>query len=288
MGVYYSHYLIPSDNTMRPEPDRITMLIETWLARKFILPHQDVPAQQQNQRGTGTAAVAGRFITRPSSRPTEHSKTGQPRAGFWTKLWGQRPETSVPDPWTPFLFPPIGESLSALAKPNTIIEWNAHPDALYPMQTVPQYRDIPSPNITIEISEDFMNPATDPYGTSDGGPAKQIKGICRCGHDLAYEDEDGRFSGRRIRHVCPACGLAFRPQDQLAELVDDVTGSRIPQPGGLCYRFAIVLDFGKELPAYVRDANGELVDSKPKVTDLFMNTCTAALGVELNEFGYYS
>ncbi|MBX9774666.1 MAG: hypothetical protein K2Y71_09645 [Xanthobacteraceae bacterium] len=285
MGVYYCHYLIPRDNTMRPEPDRIAMLIGAWLAQGFVLPQQNFPEQQQHQPDTGTAAVGGRFITRPPfGRPTEYSEAAQPRPGFWARLLGQRPEPGAPDPWTPFLFPPIGETLSALARTNTIIEWNAHPDALYPMQTVPQSRDIPSPNVTIDISEDFMNPSTDPYGTSDGVPAKQIAGICRCGHDLAYQDEDGRFAGSRIRRVCPACGLAFRPQEQLAELVDDATGNRIPQPGGLCYRFAIILDFGKELPVY---ANGELVESKPKVTDLFMNTCTAALGVELNEFGYY-
>jgi hypothetical protein len=141
--------------------------------------------------------------------------------------------------------------------------------------------------LIIEVSDDFINPHSDVYGV--GGDTKQVKPICACGHNLEYTDTEasGWFAEMKIRKNCPLCGLAFRPQDQVAEIAD-ANGKKSPQPGGLCNRFGIIIDFNKEFPLYVRGADGELVDATPKVSDFFLDTCTAALGVELNEFGYYT
>jgi hypothetical protein len=56
----------------------------------------------------------------------------------------------------------------------------------------------------------------------------------------------------------------------------------------LCNRFGIIIYFGKEFPGYKLGSNGELMDAVPSVAKDFLDTCTAALGFELNEFGYYS
>jgi hypothetical protein len=95
------------------------------------------------------------------------------------------------------------------------------------------------------------------------------------------------FEGAKVRRICPECGAAFRPQDQIADIVDGATGDKTPQPGGMCYRFAIVLDFDKDHPLFAQNADGERVDATPRVTSRFMDVCRTALGIELNEFSDY-
>ena len=64
----------------------------------------------------------------------------------------------------------------------------------------------------------------------------------------------------------------------MAEIRDGADGTISKLPGGLCNRFAIIVD----APTGVR------VDAAPKVTDIFLQTCVTVLGIELREFGYYS
>jgi hypothetical protein len=47
MGVNYSHYLIPRDNTVRPDPDRIVALIEAWIEKGFVVRPESVLAHDQ-------------------------------------------------------------------------------------------------------------------------------------------------------------------------------------------------------------------------------------------------
>jgi hypothetical protein len=37
MGVWYCRYLIPQDNTIRPQPDLIATLIEAWLENRYVI-----------------------------------------------------------------------------------------------------------------------------------------------------------------------------------------------------------------------------------------------------------
>jgi hypothetical protein len=300
MGVYYSHYLIPRDNTVRPQPDRIVALVEAWLAHGFIgRPSEGTAPDEKNSgehRSDGLTSQTGARFTTISLRETREQERASelpPRPGFWLqllKLLGAEPYVAPPfRPWprTPFAVPPVGESLSALAKPCLLIRWEGDRRAACPMQTVPDlsaYDTMPPPAPTLEIrlSDDFENCHTDGYGV--GGDSRQVIGRCRCGCNLEYESAGLSFEGRTIHRICPQCGAAFRPQDQIADIVDE-NGNKTPQPGGMCYRFAIVVDCGKDHPLYVQDSGGELVATTPKVSDAFMNVCSAALGVELNEFG---
>jgi hypothetical protein len=280
MGVTYSHYLIPQDNTVRPEPDRIIDLIHAWTEKGFI-----VPASGQASQATA------RFMTEQSPQEAvEQKQAAKPLSGFWARLWGKRtPMPHRPDPWKPFSVPPTGEALLALAKPNTVIRWKGNSNAVYPMRTLTELvsqGDHRFPHsLTIEMSDDFLNVNTDPYGV--GEDTRQVNPICTCGCGLGYEDKMGWSTSQRIRQICPSCGSAFRPQDQLAEVVDGATGKKTSQPGGLCNRFAIVIDFGKEWPLYLPGTNGELLESTAKASDVFLETCSTALGIELNEFSLY-
>jgi hypothetical protein len=291
MGVYYSHYLIPRDNTVRPQPDQVVALIDAWIEKEFVAYPDDI--RQQNQPATIRGRPIARFATEDSYAACNllREQTPKPRQGFLARLLGLTPPWSPPpDPFMPFLVPPEGDSLAALAAPYALIHWRANPKATYPLQTIS--REISKddfgfyPDLNIELSDDFINPNTDNYGGRDGD-ARQVQPICSCGHDLHYDGPAGCLGTDRIRRVCPACGQDFRPQDRPAEIRNGEDGTISVQPGGLCNRFGIIIDFGKMAPMYRPDSKGDFVYATPKVTSLFLQTCITALGIELNEFGYY-
>jgi hypothetical protein len=55
----------------------------------------------------------------------------------------------------------------------------------------------------------------------------------------------------------------------------------------MCYRFAIVIDCGKDHPLYVRDENGQFIETKSKISGGFMGVCSATLGIKLKELGHW-
>jgi hypothetical protein len=297
MGVYYSHCLIPKDNTIRPAPDRIVALVEGWVANGFVVDPENLSAQEAERRDRPMAETGACFKTEPPlASPVKEEPHPEPAKTFWSRLFGspQKPvRPPEPNPKRPFSIPPVGDSLAALSQPYALIEWAANPNAIYPMQTLTQaigeghldadgHPDFPH-ELRIELSEDFVNPRTDSYGD-----AKQIEAICGCGRDLSYQGKAAWSGTDRIFRACPDCGLFFRPQDHPAEIVDGETGEAILQPGGLCHRFAIIIDFGKDFPIYIRNASRDLVVAKPRASDLFLSTCSTALGFELKGTDDYS
>jgi hypothetical protein len=59
------------------------------------------------------------------------------------------------------------------------------------------------------------------------------------------------------------------------------TGAKYEERGGLCYRFAIVIDCGKEMPFSEENRD-------PRAHRGFKETCRAALATELYEASHYS
>jgi hypothetical protein len=289
LGVYYSHYLIPKDNLIRPEPCRIVTLIEAWVEKGFVVRQENGSGRGPQRSNDSVTASGARFITSSSSGiAVEYEPEPRPQRRLWRRIWGKAQKAPPLHSWKPFSVPPVGESLSALSMPNSLIQWEGNSIATFPLQTLTEavfQSDFRFPHsLSIELSDDFINLDTDAYGVG----ATQVSAVCNCGCNLGYEGSLGYFVFDRIRRICPACGCAFRPQDQIAEVVDGSNGAKFPQPGGLCHRFGIVVYFSKEHPLYVPDPNGELVEALPKVTSIFMETCRTALGVELNEFSYYA
>jgi hypothetical protein len=287
MGINYSHSIIPRDNAARPEPERVVALIDAWIEKGFVVPPETEQAQHPSQSTRRKSQTGARFMTSPllEAALNQQQAPERPR-GFWARLSGKARKPPRPEPWMPFSVPPAGDQLLVLAHPCALIEWDGDPRATYPMQTMTEAMargDDQWPHqLIIELSDDFTNPHTDPFG----GGAKQVDPTCNCGCNLAYEDTLGWLATEKIRRVCPACGRIFRPEDQVAEIVNGITGARSPQSGGLCSRFAIIASFGKEWARYMGDQEGKNL-SEPKATRLFLDTCGAALGIELNEFSYY-
>jgi len=71
MGVYYSHYLIPSDNTIRPTPERIIALLEAWVEERFIVGPDTLPPREIAARDRPMAETGACFRTEPPLPLTE-------------------------------------------------------------------------------------------------------------------------------------------------------------------------------------------------------------------------
>lgn len=239
MGVYYSHYLIPRDNTVRPSADRIAALIKAWIEKGFVIQPQTVLETDTPYNPFAPSGAC--FVARlPTGEILKRERPPAPPKGFWQQLM-RGTEKPLPyfDERLSFPVPPVGQALSALEALYAVIFWQRSPQAAYPLQTLTYSvaeDDLQFPHkFIIEISYDFLHPRTDSYAE-----AKQINPICACGNNLGYEDTpslNGWLAGQKIRRVCPVCGVVFRPQDQVAEVVNGFDGSKRPQPGGLCNRF---------------------------------------------------
>jgi len=290
MGVNYSHLLIAKDNDFRPEQSQITALIEAWIESGFIIPPEMLSEKERLWSHTGA-----RIVTKPSLiDPPIPSEAPKPRPGMWAKVFpfltGERPRPRVDRfPPRPFSIPPVGESLAALLEPVVYIDWKPNGRATYLFQTS-TFKDQNGARITayplrITLTDDFQNPPLDGYADE---PLRHINGRCGCGANLEYWEYEF------IRRICPQCGAAFRPQDQVAE-TKDVGGSKIAITGGACHRFSIDIRCEKDAPIAVTgpsgedvfDSNGQLMISDPKVSVAFMAKSAEALGIELQEIGVW-
>jgi len=67
----------------------------------------------------------------------------------------------------------------------------------------------------------------------------------------------------RLRDHCPSCGRPFGPSGRIARGRDPMALAPCTIPGGITYRFALMIDCGKSLPitlAPTNRLNPELVD----------------------------
>jgi hypothetical protein len=73
---------------------------------------------------------------------------------------------------------------------------------------------------------------------------------CACGEQLAYWTGWAHGVGsQRIHHKCPNCGRGFDPSGKSCRLIDGWTGVSSQLPGGLTFRFALVVDCHKYFPS---------------------------------------
>jgi len=288
MGVYYSYCLIPKDNTIRPSAEQITALLVAWIEQRFIIAGPSAPGTMPGWHYESMADTGACFRTEPSLKTMGDQARPQPEPprSLWSKLFG--PPTKpvrAPDPMMSFSMPPAGVSWTGLSQPDALIVWGPRPDVEYPLETIAYSVGEPH-SFSIELSDDFVNPYTDPYGA--GPDTQQLAGICLCGCELKLKSAVEWIDSNRIRHICPRCGERFRPQDHPAEIADGATGTIIACPGAMCRRFAISIHFGRDLPVYRRAANGELIDAKPRASEHFLRISQTALGFELKGFDDYS
>jgi hypothetical protein len=181
----------------------------------------------------------------------------------------------------PFDWPPVGEAEAALSAPGALLEWEMRDyqrlGVRYPLDMLPD-TDCRRATDFSSISR-MISPTQIPDITY---PAKNSIRFAPAGASLNMNRT--AFEDYRIHRICPSCGTPFRPQDQFVEIPVGATGAKYLERGGICYRFAIVLDCGKDMPGPEED--GEPRD--PKVDVSFLETCRSALALDLYEASLYS
>ncbi len=106
--------------------------------------------------------------------------------------------------------------------------------------------------------------------------------ICeQCGEALEYWPPDaigagGIFYSSRLHLRCPRCDTPFHVAKLPAVVRDGRTGHEDMVNGGACYRFAIVVDCGKCIPA-----------NEVKIAPALKTLCKTTLGGDFYELGDY-
>lgn len=274
MGVSYSRYIIPRDNSWRPSEDQLKALVQAWqeagyMPKDGLLPRFKTDGHEQEyqikKRDREAELAAKNPIARWLAKRAERGKRPQFRAQLV--------------PFEGFVF---GDLEPIISSTGAIVIWSFN-DYLklgtrYPLDMLPEPAWRPSYQISISFSDDYQ------YVDATDGLGKALNMICKCGAELGYQPEAILDTETRVRRVCAKCATAFRPQDQLIDLFDGFTGAKYAVPGGICFRFAICIDCGKEIP---HESNGE-APREAKAAKLFLETCRNALSTDLYDVGYWS
>lgn len=255
MGVEFAHLLISRDNTFRPAPELVGRLIGRLRDEGYIpLP------------GSSAHRALG---YEPTDEPASLHRWGFSLAHAHRQYVEPRSDLPV-------------AQLESL--PDYLLTWSIYdPEGsgvTYPLQGRPPECDAedelcPYYDLQLLCADDFID-----YNA--GGLVDPLETRCVCGADLSKGPmEDDLFYAGRIAARCSRCKREFRPQDQVVNYVDPITGEPSPLRGGVCLRFAIRIQAGKGLNPVAR-IDGRL----PRASPEFLGLCEQALGQKLYEVGY--
>jgi len=265
MGVEYKHYLIPEDNTYTPGPEALSRLIDALLDGGFAAREGADGFKMSALDATSDDDFAGTIGCFVQTRDQGRSPFPCPcSADDIAALEGQDFKIVWP--------------IAALEGQDFKIVWpvesSNESELAYPLSPFPEWGD-PYYDLEIHMATDFVyhqSELIDPF----------VDAACRCGRKLDYYEDDGMIGPRdvfpdaRIRRACPACGRPFRPQEFVGQVRDGRTGVTIDRPGGVVYRFAVVVDCGK----------GFAREGWPiRASEAFLDATTRALGQTFYQVG---
>lgn len=217
MGVEYKHYLIPRDNTYRPEPEDLSRLINALFAAGF-LGQYDVRREE------------AKMVKLESNRTIDQDVLFAAQVGAGTYM--------------PFPCPCTEGDLIKLDGREYNLAWSvtnlAESGLEHPLIPVPDYVE-PYYELEFHFANDFV------YETSQCIDPFESVLICRCGRPLEFSPgaSEAIFCYGRIRRRCSWCATPFRPQELMATICDGWTNEPAQVPGGATYLFAIAIDCGK-------------------------------------------
>jgi hypothetical protein len=220
MGVEYRRYLIPKPNSFKPSPEQVAALVEALRRDRWIV--------------NPTEPNFGSMRFENSSLSVLARETGYFVRSFDGERAGPRD---------------VAAFLASEHDSDLLLSWPVESltrsGLRYPLE--------PPPFETQEEAEwcyhkfqlhvagrDYIYHSSEAVDPFDPSP------VCSCGAELEYwpEGRDPLYSGRLFR-VCPECGAAFDPTDLPCVGHDGYTGEPFSIPGGVTYRFAVVVDCGK-------------------------------------------
>jgi hypothetical protein len=220
MGVEYRSYLIPRPNTFRPRPDVALALVAALRDDGWLL-------------GPDHKALA--------NLPFAQSRLYAPARGhgYFARRVGDRESFSAP----------LGDLFHGFANRDLMVVWPVESlgasGLRYPLEPLPFDDPADAVDCYYEIQLHFghdyvyrMSESIDPF---DPSPS------CHRGHALERdaESEEDPFYSSRLALRCPKCDAKFDPSEFIATGRDGWTGTAIRVPGGMTYRFAVVIDCGK-------------------------------------------
>ncbi len=222
MGVEYRRYLIPRPNSFRPTPEALERLIDSLRRERWLL---SPTAPERNNLRFGMMTYYA------------HART----SGFYVKQ-GQE------------LGPGPAENLGAFLAANQdrdlLLSWPieslGRAGLRYPL-TPPPFQDEQGAmdcyyEFQLHLSHDYVYHYSEAISPFDDEPA------CRsCGESLVYSlgHEQDPFYDQRISLRCPSCGELFDSTGLPCTAYDLWTNKEYAIPGGVTYRFAVVVDCGK-------------------------------------------
>ena len=279
MGISYSVYVLPRENDVRPTPEVVVRLIEALQAARYLArPGDPCLATITNKAARESGAVYLKLDE--WNKWKARALTPPPKPSWRERILGIAPKREVPRLYRPpFTIPPTPEAWQAMSGA-VQIEWPIE-DAKkmmieYPFDMPPANDMAQECTMQMLFSDDFNNVCPNPYMSS-----AKLESICSCGIELGYE-ADNFGSKHNIRRLCPECGAAFKPQERTLATQDGCTGKPLEIRGGVCFRFAISIECGRNVPH--QDTAAE--DVLPSLR--FMRLCEHALGLELYAVGAYS
>jgi hypothetical protein len=254
MGVEYRHFLIPRDNTVRPDGDAVRRLIEAWRTHGFIAPSGPQALVKFKTNHTGTTIEPEKLAHAATTGALIDERGG------WRAFADEMDQLLV------------GEAIVQWPITNTNECGIAHPLGLVD-RVAGTYFDL-----ELHFSDDFVEHCSEMI--------EPIDASCACGAQLAYncdvEEQYDIFYDGRIRRTCSECGAAFRPQEHAVVYRDGVTGAEREVMGGAIYRFAIVVDCGK-----CWQLRRDLREVSLAATKEFIDVSSEALGAPLYEIGSF-
>lgn len=260
MGVSYAHFIIPRSNDLRPEPTQIASLVTAWEAAGIVSTENATVQTEQTQ------AAYFQALER------HHAETKRrPIWSWFLSSAGRKSWPGARDFGKPFTVPLNETSYAALSNSEALVRLKTQARGIFP--DTPKH-EAERPELALHLTDDFSD-----MNLSDHAPIP-LTTLCSCGVDLKRVEENLVY-GFKVKRICPNCGVQFRPQDHVVEVMNGATGALHSLRGGLCYRFAIIIECGKRWPS-------EDATSDPRVNRKFMEICESTLGLELQEVSYYS
>jgi hypothetical protein len=221
VGVEYRHYLLPRPNTFRPTVDAALALVTALRRDGWVLPADSPALAHLHFRGSSLYGPAkGR--------------------GYYAQVLGRPGSFALP----------LERLLSQFADQDLQIVWPVESlrdsGLRYPLDPVPfdDHREAAECyyKVRLHFGRDLI------YHTSEVIDPFDPEPVCGCGRTLMYypEGHNDPFYSARLAATCPACGSSFDPTGLVATGRDGWTGRPYRLPGGASYRFAVVIDCGKD------------------------------------------
>ena len=217
MGVEYRRYLLPRPNFFRPTPEALANLVDALRQERWIL-----------------APSAPERATLPFATMTYYAHARN--TGFYVR----QDETYESGPAEN-----LGAFLAARKNTDLLLAWPVESLAAsglrYPLESPPSDGEDVYFEIQLHLSRDYAYHCSEVVDPFDEPP------VCACGTNLEYQPdyEQDPFGAARISAECPECGAPFNPTKLPCTVRDPWTGDEQTLPGGLTYRFAVVIDCGK-------------------------------------------